>query len=154
MKPGWIRVIVAVPILLTGCASAPDKEAMAAALLQVDAEFASYSVEHGAAAAFERYMADDAVSLPANSDPIHGRPNIVESLRPLDDGWTLDWTPDHASVSGDGTLGVTWGHYVLYKKESPDARIVGKYMNAWRPGEQGSWRMIADIGNQKSPVDD
>ena len=146
--------ITVASIVLCGCASTPDQGEMAAALLEVDTEFARYSVQHGAAAAFEKYMTDDAISLPAQSDPIHGRPNIVESLRPLDDGWTLDWTPVHASVSDDGSLGYTWGHYELYKKESPDARTIGKYLNVWRPGGQGSWRMIADIGNQKPSVQD
>ena len=141
-------------IALFGCASTPDNVEMAAALLEVDAEFARYSVEHGAADAFGKYMADDAISLPTRSDAIHGRENIVESLRPLDDGWVLDWTPVHATVSADGSLGYTWGRYELYKKDTPDKKLVGKYLNVWRPGPQGDWRMIADIGNQKPPVQD
>ena len=141
-------------VLLFGCASAPDKGEMTAALLELDAEFARYSVKHGAAEAFNKYMADDAVSLPTRSDAIHGRPGIVESLRPLDDGWVLDWTPVHATVSDDGSLGYTWGRYDLYKKEAPDDKLVGKYLNVWRSDQNGSWRMIADIGNQKPPVHD
>ncbi len=150
---GMMATILAAMVLF-GCASTPDNGEMTAALLEVDAEFARYSVKHGAADAFDKYMADDAVSLPTQTDAIHGRENIVESLRPLDDGWVLDWTPVHATVSDDGSLGYTWGRYELYKKEAPDGKLVGKYLNVWRPGPQGVWRMIADIGNQKPPVHD
>ena len=141
-------------LLLAACASGPDPAKEVEGLLEVDAEFARYSREHGAADAFERYLAEDAIQLPHQSDIVHGRVAIVDGLRALDDGWMLDWTPVHAEVSGDGSLGWTWGRYELYRRATPDAKSTGKYLNVWRKGTDGRWRVAADIGNQTPSGDD
>ena len=140
--------------MLVGCAATPDQGELVASLLEADTEFARQSVQHGAAAAFDQYVADDAVSLPATTDANSGRTAIVDSLRALDSGWVLDWTPVHASVSDDGSLGYTWGRFALYRKDTPDSKVVGKYVNVWRRGPQDIWRVIADIRNQKPPAYD
>lgn len=141
-------------LLLGACASGPDPAKEVEALLGTDAAFARYSREHGAADAFDRYLDDDAIQLPDEADVVHGRVAIVDGLRALDDGWMLDWTPVHAEVSGDGSLGWTWGRYELYRRTTPDAKSTGKYLNVWRKGKDGQWRVAADIGNQTPAADD
>ena len=152
MRMHTMLVTMMATVMLSGCASTPDGDELVASLLAVDTEFARHSAKHGAADAFGKYMTDDAVILPRQTDAIHGRRAIVESMRPLDDGWVLDWTPVHASASDDGSLGYTWGHYELYRKENSDGRLVGKYLRVWRRGSQGSWLAISDIDNLKPPV--
>lgn len=151
-----IAAIVSIPaiILLAACAGARDKGAMVDELLAVDTEFAHYSVQHGASEAFDKFLADEAVWLPIEIDAVHGRHQIADQLRPLDDGWILDWKPTHATVSDDGSLGYTWGHYELYKRESVGEKVVGKYLTVWRAGADGRWRAIADIGNRKPVAGD
>ena len=137
-----------------GCVSGADPAGETERLLETDHEFARYSREHGAADAFERYLTDDAVQLPNQGEVLHGRVAIVDSMRALDDDWVLDWTPVHAEVSADGSLGWTWGRYELYRGATPEAKSLGKYLNVWRRGSDGQWRVAADIGNQAPPVPD
>jgi ketosteroid isomerase-like protein len=136
------------------CASSRDPARGVESLLETDHEFARYSREHGAADAFDRYLADDAIQLPDRGEVIQGRVAIVDGLRALDDGWVLDWAPVHAEVSDDGRMGWTWGRYSLYRVATPDSRQLGKYLNVWRRGPDGRWRVAADMGNQAPPVPD
>lgn len=136
------------------CAAGGDPASQVDALLGVDAEFARYSRQHGAASAFERYLTDDAIQLPRQGEAVTGRGSIVDGLRSLDDGWVLDWTPVHAEAATDGSLGYTWGRYELYRSATPDAKMTGKYLTVWRRGRHGHWRVAADIGNQTPPVPD
>jgi ketosteroid isomerase-like protein len=133
---------------LTACASGADPGRYVEALLAADNEFAARSRAQGAADAFHAFLADDAIELPRQGEAVTGRAAIVDGLRALDDGWVLDWTPMHAEASADGTLGWTWGRYELYRADSPDAKATGKYLNVWRRGADGRWRVAADIGNQ------
>ena len=141
-------------IAQVACANAGDPAGGVESLLETDHEFARHSREHGAAAAFDRYLADDAIQLPDRGEVIHGRVAIVDGLQALEDGWVLDWTPAHAEVSDDGSMGWTWGRYELYRAATPDAKQLGKYLNVWRRGADGRWRVAADIGNQAPPVPD
>ena len=143
----WTCLSIGALATLAGCANGGDPAREAEALLATDADFARHSRAHGAAAAFEAYLADDAVELPREGDAIRGRAAVVDGLRALDDGWVLDWTPVHAESSDDGSLGWTWGRYELYRRDTPHAKAHGKYLNVWRRDEGGRWRVVADIGN-------
>jgi len=141
-------------LLLAACANGPGPAQNVEALLALDGEFAHYSRMHGASAAFERYLAEDAIQLPNDRAEVTGRASIVDGLRALDDGWMLDWTPVHAELAGDASMGYTWGRWELYRTENPGTKILGKYLNVWRRGPDGRWRVIADIGNQQPPIPD
>lgn len=145
---------ITVCLLLTACAAGPDPGLGVEALLALDGEFARYSRDHGASAAFERYLADDAIQLPADREVVTGRASIVDGLRALDDGWVLDWTPVHAELAQDASMAYTWGRWELYRAENPGTKILGKYLNVWRRGPDGRWRVIADIGNERPRVPD
>lgn len=145
---------LAVVFSLAACTPGSDAARHADELMAVDAEFAGYSRDRGAAAAFDRYLADDAIHLPRQGEAVSGRVAIVDGLRALDDGWVLDWAPVHGEASVDGSFGYTWGRYALYRAATPDARQLGKYLTVWRRDAQGRWRVAADIGNQTPPVPD
>lgn len=118
------------------------------ALKDTDRAFAAHSREHGVRAAFLAYMAEDGVLLRAGP-PIAGRAAYAEATAGDPEGVTLDWAPEHAVVSDDGTLGYTWGYYVLGVPDKDGARREsrGKYLSVWRRQKDGSWKFIADIGN-------
>lgn len=147
-------VLAAACLLLSACAAGPDPALQVEALLALDGEFARYSRQHGASSAFERYLAEDAIQLPHDRMVVEGRASIVDGLRALDDGWVLDWTPVHAELSNDASMGYTWGRWELYRADKPETKLLGKYLNVWRRGPDGRWRVIADIGNQKPLVPD
>lgn len=118
-------------------------------LKNVDRAFAAHSKEHGPRAAFLEYMAEDGVVLRALGGPLEGRAAYAEATADETGQATLAWAPEQAAVSGDGTLGYTWGYYVYTApgEDGTKQETRGKYLSVWRRQEDGAWKFIADIGN-------
>jgi ketosteroid isomerase-like protein len=138
------------PILfLFGCISVTDTEEEKVKLLQTDREFARKSLEVGAAEAFKMFLAEDAIQLPAGSNPRFGRDTIYQAMKAAGEGYTLAWKPQHGEVAASGDFGYTWGNFTLSWEDSSGARQVhyGKYLNVWKK-QDGRWRVEVDMGNE------
>lgn len=144
-----LAVSLLVSTLLGACSgSAATQAAEAQRLLQTDRAFAAASLEQGTAAAFFANMTEDALQLPANAAPVQGRKRIRDRLDSLG-AQVLDWTPQQAEVSRALDLGWTWGEWRLYRSAASKEVIArGKYLNVWRRGADGAWKLAVDIGNQ------
>ncbi|MBM4169575.1 MAG: DUF4440 domain-containing protein [Ignavibacteria bacterium] len=143
----FIIPIILLSMIHVGCGT-PVKSRSDAELLAADFAFAAMSEAHGPVAAFDAYLDDDAIQLPHGAEPIFGRDDIV---REMAEGppFTLLWTPVKAEVARSGELGYTWGTYVAESKDA-DGKIQrrqGKYTNVWRKQDDGSWKVILDMGN-------
>ncbi|MDR3414808.1 MAG: DUF4440 domain-containing protein [Nevskia sp.] len=145
---------LALVLMLTACGGpdpAANQAAQAAKLLDTDRAFAARSLEQGTAAAFYANMADDALELPANAPPVQGHGRIRDRLGTLG-AHVLDWTPRQAEVSRSLDLGWTWGEWRLYESLSSRKVIAhGKYLNVWKRGADGAWKLAVDIGNEAGP---
>ena len=136
-------------LLAAGCGRPPDMEREAAKLLATDAEFSKKSVEAGAAAAFNDFLADSAIELSAQTDPVTGRENISNRLKEGGD-YTLRWEPQKAEVALSGDIGYTWGlSTIIARNGSSTDTIHGKYTTVWRRQPGGLWKAILDIGNTR-----
>lgn len=144
-----LPVLLSLLFILISCQSI-DIEAEKEKLLQTDKEFAKFSVDNSAATAFNQYLTEDALELPAGRNPIEGRENIFKLMNEGQDTYTLDWSPQFADVSISGELGYTWGYYTLtYKDEDgKEQRNYGKYLNIWKKQLNGEWKVSVDMGNQ------
>ncbi len=142
--------ILLAPLLLGACGgSVATQAAEAQRLLQVDRAFAASSLDQGTAAAFFANMSEDALQLPANAAPVQGRKRIRDRLGDLG-AQVLDWTPQQAEVSRSLDLGWTWGEWRLYRSAaSKEVTARGKYLNVWKRGADGVWKLAVDIGNQQ-----
>ena len=100
-------------VFILSCNKTIDTEKEGEILIQTDREFALLSVENGAAEAFNQYLTDDALELPARKNPIEGRSNIYDNMKENQDKFILNWSPKYAEVSNSGELGYTWGTYTL-----------------------------------------
>lgn len=131
-------------------AATVDTAAVAQKLLQLDRDIAALADRVGAADAIYSHMAEHAVELSADDAPITGRASIRDSMRTAAPN-RLKRTPKHAEVSSDGSLGWTWGEWRLVGPgDTPQATQVlsrGKYMDVWRRQADGSWKVIAEMGN-------
>jgi ketosteroid isomerase-like protein len=58
---------------------------------------------------------------------------------------TLSWQPLFADLSRSGELGYTTGPWQFTPPEGEPA--FGHYVSAWRRRDDGTWRVVADIGN-------
>ncbi len=122
-------------------------------ILATDNAFSALSVAKGSNAAFLTYMADDVrIFGTGNEPPIYGKAAATKRFQTSGNGDpklnVLSWIPDHADVSGDGTLGYSDGHWLF--EGAPDAkgnklRLTGHYVTVWRKTE-GGWKFIADMG--------
>ncbi len=147
-------ILLAATVMFAGCQLTPprvDTESESQHLLQADRDFASLADRIGDADAFNQYLTDDATQLPADSAPRHGRSQISDSLRSLPP-MKLQWTPQAASVSDDGTMGWTWGDWTIVGtgKASAATFAHGRYLDVWKRQKDGSWKVVADIGNAES----
>lgn len=149
----WILLLLPILCGIVGCgrqqAAAPNPAEQLRELLQTDREFARASLAGGAAEAFRKYLAEDALQLPSGSKPLQGREAIYRLMSRSPAGTTLDWQPQDGRVAESGDLGYTWGHY-QFRSRSPEgvAEVsYGKYLNVWIRTPAG-WRVLVDMGNQ------
>ena len=138
--------------LLSSCQQPVDLAAERKALLRVDRDFAAASAEFGAAEAFNRYLADDAIQMPAGGNPVLGRLAIYEGMKEGDETYALAWEPQDGAVSASADLGWTWGKFTMSWKDDEGnlKQSYGKYLNIWKKVD-GQWKVAVDIGN-KSPA--
>ena len=146
-----ILLPAAAVLLIAGCGSPLDQSGLTSELLETDRAFAARSVEAGAARAFEEFLAEDALQLPDDQPPLAGRAAIVASLEAPSGEWVLDWEPETARVGDGGTMGWTWGTWVLEPAGGDSERRHGKYLNVWKRGRDGRWRVVVDMGNGSPP---
>jgi hypothetical protein len=115
--------------------------------VETDRDFAALALDSGTRAAYERYLADDAVLFRplavggrdwlATHEPASGR---------------LEWTPTDAFVACDRSLAITLGTWTYTPLDLP-ARETGQYLTAWRPQAGGAWRVALDQSIERSDFD-
>lgn len=117
----------------------------AQAVMDADRAFAARAKEVGPGKAFAEYAETRVLML---NDPVPGTDaSALTTLFGAD--LEIDWGPMDGAVSGDGTLGYTWGKARYYKlkpdgtkEELPPSR----YVTIWRKQKDGSWKFMADGG--------
>jgi ketosteroid isomerase-like protein len=94
------------------------------------------------------FFAEDASIFP------EGRPIItgIEKIRAYYeetgfDPRSLSWKPVKAEISSSGDMGYTIGYWEI-QTEGTAAIASGKYVTVWRKEKDGSWKVVADIGNR------
>lgn len=145
-------------LVTPGCGTVPppprlDPVQQAAQLLAADKAFARMSLEKGPLAAFATYTTEGSIQLPPAGPPVRGRVAIAQAAAGPP-GTTMHWTPEFADVARSGDLGWTWGGYIFSVPGPNGIPMVstGRYLNVWRRMPDGSWKVIADIGNVVPPA--
>lgn len=137
-------------VLVLACGKTINIKTENKILIQTDREFALLSVEFGAAEAFNQYLTDNALQLPAGRNPVQGRKNIYDNMKENQDNYILNWSPQFAEVTKSGELGYTWGTYTLtfFDEEGEEQISYGKYLNIWKKQMNGEWKVAVDMGNE------
>ena len=135
--------------LLAACASTSslDSEESVQQVIAAEIAFSDYSAKHGFSAAFDKFLADEAVIFPPGTAPIEDRAAIVEYQKAAE-GMLITWKPSDAQATHD--MGYTWGKYEIRPEGQPDADVLasGNYVTIWVRDAQGEWKAVLDIGNQ------
>jgi ketosteroid isomerase-like protein len=129
-------------------AAAADVEVLKQELMAVDAAFSRHSAEHGMAAAFHAYAAEDAFKFEPGVGVLKGREAINRANADVPAGFVLTWTPLSAEAAASGDMGYTFGRYESRRRlpDGTERRSSGHYMTLWRRQADGSWKWVFDTG--------
>jgi ketosteroid isomerase-like protein len=118
-----------------------------AEILRTEKEFEATAKKSGMQEAFYQFADNNAVIRRANDSLITGKNNIREFYQdPKFRNYDLSWTPGFVDVSNDGTLGYSYGKYVL-KITQPDGEITeytGVFHTVWKRQLDGTWKYVWD----------
>lgn len=107
-------------------------------VIATDREFAQTALESGLRAAYDRFLADDAVVF--RPLPVRAR-EWLDTHEPATG--RLDWAPLLAEAACDSSLAVTLGTWNYIAMDSKVADT-GQYLTVWRLNEAGAWRIVLD----------
>jgi hypothetical protein len=122
------------------CRAAPLEVPVDAApdVITADREFAQMALESGIRAAYDRFLADEAVVF--RPLPVRAR-EWLDTHEPATG--RLEWTPALAETACDSSLAVTLGTWSYVAKDSKVADT-GQYLTVWRLNEARAWRIVLD----------
>ncbi len=96
------------------------------------------------------FFSDSGRQVDNYGDFVVGRAAIGEHMRQLlgDTTRALRWSPDFAQVSHDGSLGYTWGRWIMLRRGAGAGEELGRgrYLTVWRKQADGKWLAEADVG--------
>lgn len=114
-------------------------------VMEADHAFAARAKQVGPGQAFTEYAEPRVFML---NDPVPGTdgPDLAKIFPP---SLEIDWGPVDGAISGDGTLGYTWGKARYYKVKADGTKeelTPSRYVTIWRRQKDGSWKFLADGG--------
>lgn len=143
------------PALLVGCApdaaTEIDLAAEAQRIRDLDAALSDAAQDRDAAA-FSLFFAEDAVQMPPDAPPLHGREAIQQGASGLfGAGADLRFETAEVEVASSGDMGFSRGKYFL-ALETPGGLVQdeGSYVEVWEK-IGGEWKITADIYNTDLP---
>lgn len=135
----------AILMMLTAVAFAAREDV----LMEADRQFCKATTARKADG-FLSFFDEQGVILPKDGEPVVGK----AAMRPIFEkrwsapGYSLEWTPLKAVLAKSGELGYTYGRYVRkYVKDGQAVTETGKYVTTWKRQEDGSWKILLDMGN-------
>lgn len=141
--------LLSLPILLAGCASAPepptsasvDLAALADEVWETELAFAATMAERDLEA-FSGFLSAEAIFF-SGEDVLRGRAEVTAGWAPLFEQpeAPFAWEPDTVEVLESGTLALSSGPVL-----SPRGDPVGRFNSIWRR-EAGDWRVVFDKGD-------
>jgi len=148
-KPAFLALL----LLLTSALFAADKkadiEAEKKALIQAEADFEAARAQKGMEGWLSFFSEDTAVIIPGKPITFNKADMREQLTNTWNPGVTLKWQPVKADVSASGDLGYTVGTWQLTGKsrKGDPVSMTGKYMTVWKKQTDGSWKVVADMGN-------
>ena len=134
-------------VLITSCHHSSDKDKIKKEIFQTEKAFEKMVSEKGVADAFYYFADENAVIRRENDTLIIGKENIkIYYDSKGNKNATINWSPDYIDVSDCGTLGYTYGKYVLKikNKEGVISEYKGIFHTVWKKQKDNNWRYVWD----------
>lgn len=145
-----MTLVTGVLVLSSFCAVSVAQADAADEVMQADRDFAKFAQEKGVAEAFAAYAAPDAHWFAPGPEPVRGPKAISARLaKSFSKGAKLEWTPQRAWASTDGTMAITWGRslYTSAKNDKGETfSSTGSYLTVWMRQPDGSLKFSHDMG--------
>jgi ketosteroid isomerase-like protein len=145
MNTGFRNALLAALVLASRGAPASGAANPADAALAADGAFAAMSVDRGQRAAFEEFLAGDAIIFRPGAVVAHDWFASHEQ-----GGGRLEWTPSAGAADCSGDWAVTTGPWT-YSSPEGDESASGHYLSIWRREPDGHWRVVLDNGVDHAP---
>jgi ketosteroid isomerase-like protein len=116
-------------------------------LMSADNAFSNLSAEKGLKSAFLEYIDSNGVLLRPNLIPVAGADAVDYIIGLKDEGYTMTWKPNNATVAASGELGYTYGSYIL-QPAAKDTVFYGTYVSIWKKQDDGKWKFILQSANE------
>ena len=150
-------VAFALAVIFVGCKQAPPPapnthDADVKAIRDLEAAwvqaFAAKDVDKIGA-----FYADDASMFDPDAPVISGKAAIKEAYKPFlaDKNSSLTFVSDKVDVAKSGDLGYSQGAYTMTFTDPKTKKVLtdrGKYVTVYKKQTDGSWKAVADIGNE------
>ena len=147
--------VLAILVLVIGCAQKVNVEADQAAIRNADAEWSKVAGAKNVDE-FVAVFTENASALPPNTPILTGREAIRKWMSELmaNPGFSVSWQANTVEVSRAGDLGYTVGTYefALHDAEGNPISDRGKYVTVWKKQADGKWKVVADIFNSDLPA--
>ncbi|HEX2921064.1 MAG TPA: hypothetical protein VHO50_07860 [Bacteroidales bacterium] len=111
-------------------------------ILKAEEDFQQMVIEKGIQEAFYFFADENAVIKRGNDTLIKGKENI-KTFYSKYNGWKmeLNWTPEFIDVAECGTLGYTYGRYVMTVDSVKDE---GVFHTVWKRQPDKTWKYVWD----------
>ena len=120
-----VNTIVALCLLVAGCATVSDSAQEGEALVQLDREWAAVATQGRDVERIVGFWADDATIFPPSAPAVQGKAAIRDYVQKslAIPGFQIHWRPASASISRDGTLGYTTGENTV-TVPGPEGKLI------------------------------
>src|SRR5262245_43103634 len=144
--------VVAMTGLAVACGSTVNVGRERSLLLEVDQQWSQSTNDVDK---FLSYYAPDAAVYPPGMPIAQGTAPIREAFTKMRamPGFSLQWTPAGATVSGAGDLGYTTGTYRMTVNDSTGTAVPerGKYVAVWKKQPGAQWKVAEAIFTADTP---
>jgi ketosteroid isomerase-like protein len=139
-------------LLLVPLAWAAEKPT-AKMLMDLDEQFCRDFAAKGVEGWLEHF-ADDAIVFTPRGPIKTGMPDLrAHYEKVFANPGNLRWKPVGGFVAKGGDLGYTYGTWQSSGKDKDGKKVsrTGKYFSTWKLQKDGSWKIVADIGQPDQP---
>ena len=133
----------------SGASAAKPNEAIAA-IKKADLAFCEAAKARGLDG-WMSWFAEDATAFPPGKDLIHGQAELRQFYSGMfaRKDFYIEWAPVQADAAAGGDMGYTIGKakFRWTDKDGKTVNATGKYLTVWKKQKDGSWKVVADLGN-------
>ncbi len=147
-KLGFVALLLVISALY-GAPKKTEMESERKALVQAEADFEAARAQKGLEG-WLSFFAEDTADFPSTGPITFTKTAMRERLsKSWNPDIILKWQPVKADVAASRDLGYTVGTWLLTGKnrKGDSVSMTGKYMTVWKKQGDGTWKVVADMGN-------